>query len=198
MLIKNKDLLAVNPLREYALKIVESALAAIDTKAAIRRYVRLSNNFLFIKEKPYDLSKYRKIFLIAFGKDSTAAAKEVKEILKGRLDDGVVLSLRKEKIAGLQTFQCTHPQPSLNNVEATQKVVELVENTKEDDLILVVISGGGSAMLTAPYKITYQDKALIADTLMNNGANIEELNIVRKHISEIKGGDWLPLPTLRQ
>lgn len=187
MLIKNKDLLAVNPLREYALKIVESALAAIDTKAAIRRYVRLSNNFLFIKEKPYDLSKYRKIFLIAFGKDSTAAAKEVKEILKGRLDDGVVLSLRKEKIAGLQTFQCTHPQPSLNNVEATQKVVELVENTKEDDLILVVISGGGSAMLTAPYKITYQDKALIADTLMNNGANIEELNIVRKHISEIKG-----------
>ncbi len=188
MIIKNKDLLAVNPLREYALKIVESALISIDTKAAIHRNLKLSNNFLFVKERPYELSKYRKIFLVAFGKDSFTAAKEVKKILRGKLDDGIVLSLRPEKIDGLQTYQCTHPQPSLNNVEATKKVIDLIEKSEENDLILVIISGGGSAMLTAPYKITYQDKALIADTLMNNGANIEELNVVRKHISEIKGG----------
>ena len=125
---------------------------------------------------------------MAFGKDSFAASGEIKEVLKDRLDGGVVLSLKSEKIPGLETYQCTHPQPSLNNVEATKRVIELVEKTEEDDLTIVVISGGGSAMLTSPFKITYQDKALIADTLMNNGANIQELNTVRKHLSEIKGG----------
>ncbi len=188
MIIKNKDLLAINPLRESALKIIEAGLQAIDTRSAIKGSVTVKNNFLFVKEKPYDLSKYRKVFLVAFGKDSFSAASELKEILKDRLVDGVVLSLKSGKIPGLKTFQCTHPEPSLNNIAATKEVIGLIQKAQEDDLILVVISGGGSAMLTAPYKMTYEDKALIADTLMNNGANIEELNIVRKHISEIKGG----------
>ncbi len=188
MIIRNCDLLAINPLRDSALKIIERGLEAIDTRQTIKRNFKLRDNFLFIKEKPYDLSKYRKIFLVAFGKDSFAASGEIKEVLKDRLDGGVVLSLKSEKIPGLETYQCTHPQPSLNNVEATKKVSDLVKKAQEDDLIIVVISGGGSAMLTSPYKITYQDKALIADTLMNNGANIQELNIVRKHLSEIKGG----------
>lgn len=187
-LIHNKELLAINPLREKAFKIIEAGLSAIDTREAIAKNFRIKKNFLFIKEKIYDLTKYRKIYLVAVGKDAYAAAIEIKKTLGDRLANGVVLSLRPEKIKGLQTFQCTHPHPSLNNVEATKKVIELVRSTEEDDLILVVISGGGSAMLTAPYKITYEDKALIADTLMNSGANIEELNIVRKHLSEIKGG----------
>lgn len=188
MIIKNKDLLAVNPIRDKAIKIIEAGLEAIDTKTAITRAVRQNGDFLFVKNTAYDLTKFRRVFLVAFGKDSFVASKALKEILGKRIVDGVVLSLQTGKIAGLQTFQCTHPRPSLNNVEATKKVIELVKNTQEDDLILVLISGGGSAMLTAPYKITYQDKALIADTLMASGANIEELNIVRKHLSEIKGG----------
>src|SRR6185295_12410568 len=88
----------------------------------------------------------------------------------------------------LKTFQCTHPNTSFNNVSATKEVIQLIKETNEDDLIIVVISGGGSAMLTAPYNITYTDKAIIAETLMNSGADIGELNTVRKHLSEIKGG----------
>ncbi|HSX58282.1 MAG TPA: DUF4147 domain-containing protein [Candidatus Saccharimonadales bacterium] len=187
-LIKNRDLLAVNPLRERALKILEAGLEAIDTRKAIRKSVSLNGDFLFVKDHAYDLTHYRRIFLVAFGKDSFVASSELKDLLGERIKDGVVLSLKNEKIAGFQTYQCTHPQTSLNNVEATKKVIEMVSAAEEDDLILVVISGGGSAMLTSPYKITFSDKALIADTLMNSGANISELNIVRKHLSEIKGG----------
>ncbi|HSX58280.1 MAG TPA: DUF4147 domain-containing protein, partial [Candidatus Saccharimonadales bacterium] len=179
-LIKNRDLLAVNPLRERALKILEAGLEAIDTRKAIRKSVSLNGDFLFVKDHAYDLTHYRRIFLVAFGKDSFVASSELKDLLGERIKDGVVLSLKNEKIAGLQTYQCTHPQTSLNNVEATKKVIEMVSAAEEDDLILVVISGGGSAMLTSPYKITFSDKALIADTLMNSGANISELNIVRK------------------
>lgn len=188
MIIKNTDVLAINPIRERALKIIEAGLAAIDTKKVIQETLKVKKEYLFIKDKAYDLSKFRKVFLIAFGKDAFAASVEIKRILGERLTDGVVLSLKSDKIEGLQTFQCTHPNTSYNNVEATKEVISLIKDSSEEDLIIVVISGGGSAMLTAPYKITHGDKALIAENLMNSGADINELNTVRKHLSEIKGG----------
>lgn len=188
MIIRNKDLLGTTPTRERALKILGAGLEAIDTKKVITETVVLRGNYLFIRDRAYDLANYRKIFLVAFGKDSFAAASQIKAILGEKLSDGVVLSLKSDSIEGLQTFQCTHPNTSLNNVVATKQVIELFKKTTEDDLILVVISGGGSAMLTAPYNITFQEKAAIAENLMNSGANIQELNIVRKHLSEIKGG----------
>lgn len=188
MLIKNKDSLAYTPIRERSLKILNAGLEAIDTKRVIKETLKIRNNYLFIHDRAYDLSNYRKIYLVAFGKDAFAASTEINNILGNRLSEGIVLSLKSEKIPGLETYQCTHPNTSLNNVEATKKVIELLKKTSEDDLVLLVISGGGSAMLTAPYNITYDEKALIAETLMDSGADIEELNIVRKHLSEIKGG----------
>lgn len=188
MIIRNKDLLATTPTRERALQIIEAGLEAIDTTKVIQQTVSLREKLLFIRDKAYDLEKFRKVVLVAFGKDAFVASKELKNILGDRLDDGVVLSLRKDKIPGLQTFECTHPDPSYNNVRATDEVIKLLKQTEDDDLILLVISGGGSAILTSPYKITVDEKALIARTLMNSGANIEELNIVRKHLSNIKGG----------
>lgn len=188
MLIKNKDLLATTPTRDRALKILNAGLVAIDTKKVISETVKLRDNYLFIRDRAYDLSNYRKIFLVAFGKDSFVASSEIKNILGEKLSSGIVLSLKPDKISGLETYQCTHPHTSLNNVIATKKVIDLFKKTTEDDLILVVISGGGSAMLTAPYNITFSEKAMIAENLMDSGADIEELNTVRKHLSEIKGG----------
>jgi len=188
MIIKNKDLLAVNPLRERALSVIEAGLAAIDTTKVVEQTVRVNNRFLFVKGKAYDLKKFRNIYLVAFGKDSFVASKKLSEILGDYLTSGVVLSLKSGSIPKLKTFQCTHPKPSLNNVVATKKALEVIDQATEDDLILLIISGGGSAMLTAPYKITYEEKALIAEALMNSGADIKELNTVRKHLSEVKGG----------
>ncbi len=188
MLIKNRDLLAINPMRDRALSIIDAGLEAIDTKKIIAKTVQLRDNFLFIKNQCYELNKYRNVYLVAFGKDSFVASQEIGKILGDKLTEGVVLSLKAGTVPRMTTFQCTHPKPSLNNVIATNRVMDLVKKANADDLILLVISGGGSAMLTAPYKITYEEKAMIAEELMNSGANIEELNIVRKHLSEIKGG----------
>lgn len=188
MLVRNKDLLAYTPIRDRALKILNAGLEAIDTKKVITQTLRFRNNYLFIHDRAYDLSNYRNIYLVAFGKDSFVASSEIKRILGNRLSAGVVLSLKPDKIPGLETYQCTHPNTSLNNVEATKKVIELIKQTNEDDMVLVIISGGGSAMLTAPYNLTVAEKATIVENLMDSGADIEELNIVRKHLSEIKGG----------
>lgn len=188
MIIKNRDLLAINPIRDRALSIIEAGLSAIDTKKIIQDSVKLKNGFLFIKGRAYELKKFRHVYVVAFGKDSFSASVELEKILGDRLTAGVVLSLKSGSIPKMETFQCTHPKPSLNNVAATKKAIEIIKQANDDDLILLVISGGGSAMLTAPYKITYEEKALIAEQLMNSGANIQELNIVRKHLSEVKGG----------
>lgn len=188
MIIKNKDLLAINPIREHALKIIEAGLLAINTQKVIQEAFKRSKDYLFIKDRAYDLKNFRKVFLVAFGKDAFVASSEIKRILGDNLTDGVVLSLKSGSIKGLKTFQCTHPNTSFNNVAATKEVINLIKSAGDEDLILVVISGGGSAMLTAPYKITYEEKARIAETLMDSGADISELNIVRKHLSDIKGG----------
>lgn len=193
MLIKNKDLLSETPLRDRALRILNAGLEAIDTKKIIQNTVKLKNNYLFVKDQSYDLSHYRQIYLVGFGKDSFVACSEIKSILAEKLNAGIVLSLKAEKIEGLETYQCTHPNTSQANVAATNKVIELIKSTTEEDLILIVISGGGSAMLTSPYKISWEEKAKVAEGLMKSGANIEELNIVRKHLSQIKGGRFSQL-----
>ncbi len=188
MIIKNKDLLAINPIRERALSIIEAGLSAIDTKEVLKQSVKIKGDFLFVKGQAYDLKTFRHIFMVAFGKDSFAASEQLAETLGDRLTDGVILSLKAGSIPKLETFQCTHPKPSLNNIVATKKALELIDKANSDDLIILVISGGGSAMLTAPYKITYEEKSMIAEELMNSGADITELNTVRKHLSEVKGG----------
>lgn len=188
MIIKNKDLLAINPLRERALSIVEAGLSAINTKEVIEKSVKVRGDFLFVKGQAYDLKKFRHIYLVAFGKDSFVASEQLGKIFGDRLTAGVVLSLKAGAIPKTETFQCTHPKPSLNNIVATKRAIELVDKANADDLIILVISGGGSAMFTAPFKITYEEKALITEELMNSGADITELNIVRKHLSEVKGG----------
>ncbi len=187
-LIKNSKTLAKNKLRKDALEILGSGLVAINTTSAIRSNVRLKNNFLFVKEHLYDLNHYERVFLLAIGKDAFAAASEVKKILDKKLNDGVVLSQNSGRISGLTVLKCTHPNPSNDNVKATQKAIKLLKALMEDDLLILIISGGGSAMLTAPYKISVTQKAKIAKGLMASGADIEELNIVRRHLSEIKGG----------
>jgi glycerate-2-kinase len=188
MIIKNKDLLATTPTRERALAILEAGLEAINTRNVINSNVKIKSSFLFLKNSAYDLTSFRKIYLLAFGKDSFAASKTLEEILGERLTEGICLSLSDKKLEKVTNYKCSHPDPSDNNVEATKRAIELLRKTTEDDLLLVVISGGGSAMLTAPYKINIEEKAFIAKTLMNSGADINELNIVRKHLSKIKGG----------
>ena len=187
-IITNFDELNINNKRKDALLIIEAGYNAIDTREAVKKGVILENNILHIKGKLFDLDEYKRIFIIGFGKASSKAVLSIEDVLGNRITDGVVIDKDINSACRIvKVYKGTHPIPSLENVEFSKKIVELAQQLRDDDLVIVVVSGGGSALLCFPTSEYEQGKELYK-TFLRTGGTIEELNVLRKHISEIKGG----------
>lgn len=193
MVIKNFEFLAANKLRKDALEIAEAAFESIDTETVIRESVKVTNGVLEIKGRQFHLKKFEHIYLIGVGKAAFAAGKTLEKILGNYITDGIVLDIQAGKMKKLKSLVGTHPLASQKNVLATKEIISLLKKAGKDDLILAVISGGSSALLCAPHKISYEKITEIFEVMTDAGATIEEINIVRKHLSEINGGDLAKL-----
>lgn len=185
--IKNFEQLAVTKERKDALEIIEAGLSAIDTKKAIHDNLKLDGDTLTISGNKIDLKKYKSIKVIGFGKVSCIAAAALEEVLGNKIKEGVVIDINRGSCSIIQTYHGTHPRPSSQNVEATKHIVELSRGISADDLVLVIISGGGSSLLCYPESECTDNDRLYQDFLPT-GAPIHELNLVRKHLSLLKGG----------
>ncbi len=185
--IKNKAELSTTPEREIVLNIIETGLDAIDTEAIIKSSVRLSGNTLKVKDEFFDLEGVENIYVIGFGKASCLAATVLDEILGSSIKGGVAIGLAPTSCEYIQTYGGTHPHPSVQNVEVSEKIMELSKQLTDKDLVIVVVSGGGSALLCWPMQECEQANRLYTDFL-ETGGNIKELNTIRKHISMLKGG----------
>jgi glycerate 2-kinase len=136
----------------------------------------------------------RRIFIAGFGKASVPMAKAVIECAGDAVEKGVLIT--KYGHAGserfpenIRVFEAGHPVPDANGYFATQEIIAMLRETDESTLVVFLISGGGSALLTCPPKgISLEEKQTVTDLLLRSGANIHELNTVRKHISAVKGG----------
>lgn len=192
-IIKNFKQLATTPLRVDALSILEAGYKSINTKNVIKKEIRLVGKTLFILNKSIDLSIYNRIFFIGIGKCAADAAIGIENVLGDYIDDGIVVDMRKVALKKIRSFVGTHPFPSEQNVAITRLVKELLENANERDLIITVISGGGSSLLCLPHKTTHQVLTKITSSLMKQGATIDEVNTIRKHTSDIQGGQFAKL-----
>lgn len=185
--IQNFDELAVSEERRLALEIVESGYAAIDTERIVHSAVSLRNSTLRVQDKEFDLKKFKHIRIIGFGKAACKAALALEAVLGERISSGVVVSTSVAKCNSIEVFQGTHPRASAENIKATKRIFELSQGMTEDDLVLVIVSGGGSALLCWPEEECEQNQKLY-DAFLDTGGTIQELNTVREHISLIKGG----------
>ncbi|HAS80658.1 MAG: Glycerate 2-kinase [Candidatus Nomurabacteria bacterium GW2011_GWE1_32_28] len=185
--IKNFDELAITPNRKIVLEIMEAGYAAVSTEKVIDSSIFIVGNVLTIKGKEFNLSKFKNIKIVGFGKSSCEAALSLEKILGDRINEGVVIGLEKVVSENIETFAGTHPRPSEMNIEAGKKIYELVEQANEDDLIIVLVSGGGSALLCYPEN-EYIQGAKLYDSFLESGKTISQINTVRKHISLLKGG----------
>lgn len=192
-IIKNYAELGITGLRRDALKIFEAGLLAVETKNALRSLVRRSGSMLTVGRKKYDLKKFDHVYVVGFGKASLTAAEELEKIMGNRITDGIVLDTRKGKLKKIRSIVGTHPLPTPKNVEAAGLVVDMLKRADTKDLILAIVSGGGSALLCRPYGLSCVDLSFITKTLMHRGADIKEMNTVRKHLSEILGGEFVRL-----
>ncbi len=185
--IKNWSALATTSNRKLALTIAEAGLDAINTERVISRSVKLQDNILSVMGKNFDLSKFEKIKVVGFGKASTDAAVALEKILGPKIKVGAVIGLSKVDLEYIETFTGTHPRPSKINITAGKKIYEIIKNSSAEDLIIVLVSGGGSALLCYSEDECEQNMALY-DEFLKYGRTITEINTIRKHFSILKGG----------
>ena len=178
-------------LRKHARQIFQAGLRAVDPVEAIIRHVTLNDNVLRIRDRRFNLKDYDRILVVGAGKAVAPMAKAVEDLLGNRISDGVIvvkdehgLPLKKIKVR-----EASHPVPDARGVEGTEEILSLVETAGKRDLIICLISGGGSALLIAPvHDISLEDKQNTTKLLLACGATIHEFNTVRKHLSRAKGG----------
>ncbi|MEK9182871.1 MAG: DUF4147 domain-containing protein [Patescibacteria group bacterium] len=185
--IKNFDELATSENRKLALMIAQTGLDAIDTEKVIYDSVQLKNNILSVNNQSFDLSRFKKIKVVGFGKASCSAALALEKILGSKIKQGSVIGLQKTACNYIQTFSGTHPRPSRLNIVAGKKIFEIANQSDENDLIIAIISGGGSALLCYSESECVQGQILY-DAFLKCGKTIRQINAVRKHLSVLKGG----------
>ena len=196
MIIKNFHRIATTDLRKKILHITNAGLKAVNTENIFQKNVKLKNNCLIIKNKKFDLTDYKRIFVIGFGKSSSLMAKVLEKVLKNRIADGIVISTKKIKLKRVRVFKGTHPMPSQSNVNSTKKIVKLIQNLDTDDLVICLISGGGSALLCYP-AIPFRKYVKIIRKAFTSGIDINKLNKIRTKYSKVKGGKLAKLTKAR-
>jgi hydroxypyruvate reductase len=182
--------------RLLAMNLVHAALAAVEPGAAVRSHLRLDGTVLSVDNSAYDLANYRNVYVVGAGKASAPMAQAVESVLGDRITDGVV-SVKYGYTAPTQRIQIEqagHPIPDDRAVKATEKMMQLLRQAGPDDLVICLISGGGSALMAAPSDgIALADERKLTNALLRSGATINEINTVRKHMSQIKGGGLIRL-----
>lgn len=188
--IQNFHELATTPLRKQALLVLEAGLSAIRTQSAVQSHITYNEkkNELHVGGRVYRLSGVQRIVVVGFGKAAYDAVTTLYAILGARISCGFVLDLKGGSQGNLTCTIGSHPFPTVTNVAATKQIVNVVSELTEKDLLLCVVSGGGSSLLCYPYELSCETETKIVETLMHAGADIHELNTVRKHISMVKGG----------
>ncbi|MBM3294445.1 MAG: DUF4147 domain-containing protein [Candidatus Aminicenantes bacterium] len=178
-------------LSEEARMIWEAGIAAVDPARLVGRAVVRDGPVLRIQDRSYDLDSFENIFLIAFGKAAPAMAAAFLEASGVRVRDGLVVALPASDVRfpGMRVVEAPHPLPDRRSVAAAEAALELARRAGERDLVVVLISGGGSAQLCAPAEgLPLEDKIAVTRELLRRGADIFEINAVRKHLSAVKGG----------
>jgi len=192
-LIKNGETQLNRKARSLALRSLESALDAVEPKEIVKSKLSLKNATLLVNGYSFDLKRFRNVYVIGGGKASGSMAEALEQVLDNRIKSGFVNVPygSKYKTSIVKLHEANHPIPDEAGVKGTRRMLEMAEQAKKDDLIICLISGGGSSLMPLPRgEISIADKREITNALLKCGATINEINTVRKHVSDFKGG-WL-------
>ena len=175
-----------------SLKIIKKALQAVDPYRLILDNITLEKNRLFIKDKPFDLRNFDKLHVIGAGKGAPFLFQGLERVLGLRISGGIVVSLEDHAFSHqrVKFYAGSHPIPNRQSLEAGEAVTRYIKTkVGKKDLVFFTVTGGASALLVKPAPgIRLEDKIEINKLLLSSGADINEINCVRKHVSALKGG----------
>lgn len=178
-------------------RVLAAALGAVEPAAAVRRYLQRDGDTLVVAEHKYDLTQTDRVFVVGAGKAGLPMAEATAAILGDRLTGGVIVvkeahaQNREPKTVAkkLSVLEASHPIPDARGVAASEQIAHLLAAATERDLVIALISGGGSALLTRPANgVTLDDMQQLTNLLLRSGASIGEINTLRKHLDTMKGG----------
>jgi hydroxypyruvate reductase len=179
------------PQGESITHILAAAVNAVEPGAAVGRFVRRFGDMLNVAGCEYELSDFRRLFLLGIGKAAVPMAESLAEFLGTRLTAALVITKHASAISHFPftILEGGHPVPDERSLLAGEKVVEFVSALGPDDLLFCLISGGGSALVTAPVEgVTLSDMQALTSDLLACGARIDEINVLRRRLERIKGG----------
>jgi hydroxypyruvate reductase len=174
---------------ETAVECLERAIEAVLPDRVVRDSVSLSDETLSVCESTYDLAAYDSVLVVGGGKAAEGVADALEAVLGDRIDAGAVVTPTPGDGDRIDRLPGDHPVPSERGVESARRLVELLEGADERTLVLAVVTGGASAVIPSPAAgVSLSDLRTTTDALLRSGADIGELNAVRKHLSTLKGG----------
>jgi len=187
----SSDQAILDEMRQQAFEIFQAAIRAVDPVEAILRHVKADDGSLLIGDRRLELKNYERILVVGAGKADAPMAQAMEQILGERVSGGLIvvkdghgLPLKHVRIQ-----EASHPVPDERGIKGAEDILALLNGAGERDLIICLMSGGGSALLVAPVEgVSLEDKQEVTRHLLASGANIHEINMVRKHLSRVKGG----------
>lgn len=181
----------INSIIEYALKSVDPALC-------VKKNFVKNGDLIKIEKTEFDLTRIEKIYLVGYGKAVLPMAVAISEILGDQIHEGVLIAkhndlrLQAKLPDSIRVFKGSHPVPTEMSYKATDFLLSMLNKTTANDLVIGLISGGGSALLTHPFtEIGLPALQKITSDLLKSGASINEMNTIRKHLDQVKGGGLL-------
>jgi hydroxypyruvate reductase len=178
-------------MRKHGLEIFQAALKAVDPVGAILKYVKVVDDTLQVGEHRFAFKDFNRILVVGAGKAGAPMARALEDLLGDRIADGVIVVKEGHglPLAHVRIHEASHPVPDQRGIKGAEEILSLVGDAGELDLVLCLMSGGGSALLVAPADgVTLEDKQEVTRLLLACGADIHEINSIRKHLSRAKGG----------
>jgi len=174
---------------ELAVDCIRAGIEAAHPRNVVRRTVGLEGEALVVDGERYDLEPFERVLVVGGGKAAAGVADALEAVLGDRIDAGAIVTYDPNAGDRIDHLPGDHPVPSRQGVESTRQIHDLLADADERTLVLAVVTGGASALLPAPVgSVSLSDLRTTTEALLESGADISELNAVRKHLSTLKGG----------
>ena len=177
--------------RRQVVSVMQAALAAVDPYAAVRGQLRLQNDRLQVGDRIYDLAQYDRVLVVGAGKAGAPMARAVEDVLGRRIARGHVNVKYGHALPTriVRIHEAGHPIPDQAGLDGAREIATLLQHAGPRDLVLCLISGGGSALMSLPVPgVSLADIKALTNALLRVGATINEINTIRKHLEQLKGG----------
>jgi hydroxypyruvate reductase len=175
-------------------QIIQQVLRASDPRTLLLQKLSRHQNVFKAGRFRYNLTRYRHVYVVGAGKASGTMALALEEILGNRITDSLVVVKHgyTSRVSRVRILEAAHPIPDRTGMRGAQEIISLLRKAGKDDLVIVLLSGGGSALMPLPVEgVTLAQKQRTTQLLLRSGASINEINVVRKHLSQVKGGRLL-------